>query len=151
MTEDETPRRSLASAGLAVVVAAGVVLLGGLPGVVVAACLLAAWYALPAPFAFAVGAAGLPLVASTAGAVPLAAGALGLLGMLALRTRSTSRVRTATGTLFGTGVLAALTVALERAGWSPLALASALCLLVALTAYGVHRYERVRLDHVSTQ
>lgn len=133
--------------GLGVLVATGALgLLAGPWGLLAGLATAVAWYALPAPSAFAAGAVlALPATADA----PLAAVVAVQVGLLAVLAGSLLDVDEPLGALFA---FALATLALAAVGWGvlragrPLWLATlALALVAATAAYGLHRYERVRL------
>jgi hypothetical protein len=138
----------LAAVGLAGI---GFVLVGGVAGVGAALALGAAWYALPAPYAVALGhLLFVALLPAEPGALQLVPAELGLLGILAVARPAGDGMARSGALRFGAllvggtlllGGVAALGLRLGGLPGGVLALAA-----VALpVGYGLHRYERLRL------
>jgi len=157
MSETPPPRdfdvRGLPWLGLATLALAGAgfVLLADLRGAIAAVVLGVAWYALPAPYAVAVG--HLLLVAllppesgieaiQVVGLVPVEAGLLGLLATAAPRIDAPARF--AVALVVATAVLVGVAALGFLAGGVPGA-AAALAVVAGVLGYGLHRYERLRL------
>lgn len=152
-------------AASAVVASVGLVALAGLPGVVAAAALVAAWVLLPASYAFALGQVALVALAPGGGLLGVAVAEAGLLGVLlapattlpepgppvalavawalggvALAWASAGGTGGTAGTA-GAGTVGAGVLAPWQAGF-------ALIAVTALAAYGLHRYQLVSLGLV---
>lgn len=121
----------------------------GLPGLVAGLLTLLAWALAPATLAFAVGQVlAVPLLGD-AGLAPLVAVEVGLLAVLAGPLTTPDRpARTLAAFVAGTAALWAAAWLVLRAGEPLWAAAATLAIVAATAAYGVHRYERVRLGLV---
>lgn len=137
--------------GLGVVAATvGLVLAGGVWGVLAGFAVALAWYVLPATYAFAVGQ--ILVVAVLSAEVPLVATVIGEAGLLAVLAGSLTTTDEPARTV---AALAVATLALGAVGWGVLRsgrplwiVAVAIAVVATTTAYGLHRYERVRLGLV---
>lgn len=131
--------------GLAAVLAAGLLfVLGGPVGIAGGFALVAVWYALSSIHAFAVGQFA---IVALAGDWPLSytAGAeLAVFAVLLASDVTTVRGRRlAAHTVVGTAALAGVAASVHAVWTETWATAVVVCTVLALVAYGLHRYERV--------
>lgn len=168
--------RTQTGAATAFVVAAAFVGLAGLPGLAAGATVVAAWYFLPATYAFALGHVALAAAFPAGGLVPIAVVEVGLVALLFVSARSSERpaARIARPDVEGErpetegerpriGDRSRRTAAVA-VGWlllgGALAVASSTALLdvslaavllagvTAFAIYGLHRYQLVALGRV---
>lgn len=161
--------RTQTGAATAFVVAAAFVGLAGLPGLAAGATVVAAWYFLPATYAFALGHVALAAAFPAGGLVPIAVVEVGLVALLFVSARSSERPA---GQIARPGVEGerprigdrSRRTAAVAVGWlllgGALAVASRAALLdlsvgavllagaTAFAIYGLHRYQLVALGRV---
>lgn len=141
-------RHPLGGAGL-VLATAALWSIAGLPGLAAGLLAIGAWAVAPATLAYAVGQTlAVPLLGSV-DVLPLVAIEIGLLGVLAGPLAGVDRQIEALLTfVVATGGFAGIAWLVLGAGEPVWVATVAMALVAATTAYGVHRYERVRLGLV---
>lgn len=149
-TRERAERTWLGLAALALA-GAGFVLVAGVAGALAAVTLAVAWYALPLPYAVALG--HLLLVASVPGGTGLAVlvpAEAGLLGLLLSEAPAVDAPLRFGAAFLGTATVLIGVAAAGFAAGGPVGAALALAVVAATLGYGLHRYELLRLGFLDT-
>jgi len=145
-SKSSTRRHARLGTAAVAVAGLGFAVAGGLPGIAAAVALAGSWYALPTPYAVAVGHLLLAvLLPEDPGLLALVLAELGLLGVLAAAAPLRDETLSFAGRLVGCGVpLSAVAAIGFLVGGLPAAALSLVAAALAL-GYGLHRYELLRL------